>query len=83
MNLYSFWIDITLRIGKFQIQLINILTVTVTVASISQKKMLILSIKKSFLMDEYNFDVLKILFWAFSIHLYENPLFWYYYYYYF
>lgn len=54
--------------------LIKILTVMVTVVSASQE-MLIVNIKKSFLSDEYNYGVLKILFWTFSIHLYKNPIF--------
>ena len=54
--------------------LIKALTFTITGVSTNQE-MFILNIKKSFLLDEYNYDVLKFLVWAFSIHLYENLLF--------
>lgn len=47
--------------------------VTATVASSSQK-MLLLNIKKS-LLDEYKYDVLKILLGAFGVHMYGGPLF--------
>lgn len=53
--------------------LIKALTFTIT--GVSNQEMFILNIKKSFLLDEYNYDVLKVLVWAFSIHLYENLLF--------
>lgn len=54
--------------------LIKALTFTITGVSTNQE-IFIFNIKKSFLLDEYNYDVLKVLVWAFSIHLYENLLF--------
>ena len=54
--------------------LIKALTFTITGVSPNQE-IFIFNLKKSFLLDEYNYDALKVLFWAFSIHLYENLLF--------